>query len=269
MIENICHFIPYRKDYHSIHTVNFVFETKKQEKKELKTESLYKIYLVKSGNGFIHTPGQMKKLFAGDIFFTFPGVPFCIESQEDFSYMYISFIGSRANMIMQKLEISKTNFIFRENSDICYFWENGLDTNFELSDLISESVLLYMFAQLGKKLKIGKDKKNTSDNAAYKIKKYIDDNFSDAEFSLNKISTELNYHKKYISSVFKKELSLGIIEYLNTVRIQQACTMMQQGFTSITDIANCCGFSDPQYFSKIFKSKMHIAPSKYITSLKK
>lgn len=264
MIENICHFIPYHRDYHSIHTVNFVFETKKQEKCELKNESLYKMYFVKSGDGFIHTPGQIQNLCAGDIFFTFPGVPFCIESHEEFSYMYISFIGSRANMIMQKLEISKTNFIFRQNFDIYDLWQKSIDTSFEFSDLISESVLLYTFAHLGKKSKISEDKKDSGYSTASKIKKYIDDNFSDTKFSLDKISNELCYNKKYISAVFKKEMSLGIIEYLTIVRIQQACTMMQQGFTSVTDIANCCGFHDPQYFSKIFKSKMNITPSEYI-----
>jgi YesN/AraC family two-component response regulator len=43
--------------------------------------------------------------------------------------------------------------------------------------------------------------------------------------------------------------------------------MMGHGFTSVNDIAASCGYSDAQYFSKIFKSKMGISPSRYIRDL--
>ena len=103
MNENICHFVPYHKDYHSIHTINFVLETKPQPYSSLISQSVYKIYFVCGGKGNLHIPGKILSLSKGDIFFTFPGTPFCIETIEDFSYMYISFLGSRANMIMNKL----------------------------------------------------------------------------------------------------------------------------------------------------------------------
>ena len=44
MEQNICHFIPFRKDILSIHTINFVLETKQQQFTRLKTESTYKMY---------------------------------------------------------------------------------------------------------------------------------------------------------------------------------------------------------------------------------
>ena len=109
MDNNICHFIPYHKDYHSIHTINFVLETKQQPYSLLKSQAVYKIHFVCGGKGNLHIPGKILSLSKGDIFFTFPGTPFCIETVEDFSYMYISFLGSRANMIMNKLKISAHN----------------------------------------------------------------------------------------------------------------------------------------------------------------
>ena len=56
MEQNICHFIPFHKDIHSIHTINFVLETKPQQYDRLKSESVYKMYYVCSGQGYIHTP---------------------------------------------------------------------------------------------------------------------------------------------------------------------------------------------------------------------
>ena len=55
---------------------------------------------------------------------------------------------------------------------------------------------------------------------------------------------------------------------LNTVRIQHACTLIEQGFTSVSDIASCCGYADPEYFSKVFRGKMGVSPGAYIHSQK-
>ena len=40
--------------------------------------------------------------------------------------------------------------------------------------------------------------------------------------------------------------------------------MMEQGFTSVSDIADWCGFSDGNYFSKKFKERMGVLPTQYI-----
>ncbi len=265
--QNKCLFIPYHKDYHSIHTINLVFETKPQSYSTLKSEAVYKMYYVCSGTGYLHTPGQIQPLSAGDVFFTFPATPFCLESVENFTYMYISFLGTRGNMIMEKLGISGSHFLFHDCGEIYAFWETGLLANPELTDLMSESILLYTFTFLGNRILSLQNTKNKSDDTVSVIKKYIDDNFSNVAFSLEDMSDQLQYNKKYLSAVFKRKMNVGIIEYLNTIRIQHACTMVQQGFTSVNDIALRCGYSDPQYFSKLFKSKMGMSPAAYIKTV--
>ena len=54
----------------------------------------------------------------------------------------------------------------------------------------------------------------------------------------------------------------------HTVRIQQACTMLKQGFTSVSDVALRCGYPDAQYFSKVFKRRMSISPREYLASIR-
>ena len=136
MPENICRFIPFHKDIHSLHTVNFVLETTAQTDTRLKSESVYKIYYVCNGNGIIHTPGKATPLKKGDVFFTFPAYPFAIESKEDFSYMYISFVGLRTNMIFENLKISNTNFVFHDADEVYDFWEKGLSLNEKVIDSV-------------------------------------------------------------------------------------------------------------------------------------
>lgn len=266
MKQNICHFIPFHKDSYSLHTINFVLETKPQQYDRLKSESVYKMYYVCSGQGCIHTTGKITPLTQGDLFFTFPATSFAIESKESFTYMYISFIGLRGNMIMEGLNISNNNFLFHNADEIQDFWEKGISASPKVMELISESVLLYTFSFLGNKL-LPDNNKPKQKHSINLIKKYVDDHFTDHSFSLDSMSQELSYNKKYISYVFKKHFGIGIIEYLNTVRIQNACTMIEQGFTSVTDIADRCGYSDAQYFSKIFKAKTGVVPTKHIINV--
>ena len=172
MNQNICHFIPFHKDYQSIHTINFVLETLPQLYAPLKSQAVYKMYYVCSGTGFIHTLGKIQPLSEGDVFFTFPAFPFCIESEANFSYMYISFLGARANMIMEKLKISTNRFLFRQCQEISPFWQQGLTVHPELADLISESILLYTFSWLGSKtMAFDKNQKSNGDTPL-RIKKW-------------------------------------------------------------------------------------------------
>ena len=168
-------------------------------------------------------------------------------------------------MVLDKLRISPQNFIFSGCEELYSFWENGLHTIPETSDLIAESILLYTFYFLGQNVIPLETNKNSEQNNAFlNIKKYIDDNFSQRKLSLGLISSELSYSPKYISSLFKKRFKIGISEYLNTIRIQNACTLINQGFTNVSDIANRCGYEDPQYFSKVFKKQIGVSPKSYI-----
>lgn len=268
MDQNICFFIPFHKNIHSLHTINYVFETKPQHYDHLKSESVYKAHFVCSGEGLLHITGKTLSLKRGDVFFTFPGTPFAIESAENFTYMYISFVGSRGNMIMDNLNISPACFLFHDFEELYEFWQRGFSVKPELIDLISESILLYTFSALGSRLLPEKNGTNQT-NCIDLIKKYIDEHFTDTDFSLDKMSHELSYHQKYISHVFKKNIGITISQYISTIRIQNACTMIEQGYTSINDIAGKCGFSDPQYFSKVFRDKMGISPTHYMKSIHK
>ena len=224
------------------------------------------MHYVLKGTGALHTTLRISPLSAGDVFFTFPGSCYAIEPKQDFSYMYISFVGLRGNRIMESLNIHTGNCLFHNAHEIRDFWEKGIRSNRKVVHLMSESVIMYTFAFLGNRFLPDSDK-SKGHHSVDVIKKYVDDHYADHDFSLEVMHVALSYNKKYISHIFKKHFGVGIIEYLNTIRIQNALTLIQQGFTSVNDIADRCGYSDSHYFSKIFKARIGIAPAKYIMSL--
>lgn len=202
--DNTCFFIPFHKDYHSIHTIHMVLETQPYPYNTLSSEAVFKMHYVYSGNGQLHTMGYIQPLIPGDVFFTFPGAPYRLESGNNFSYAYISFLGSRSNMILNKLKINENHCLFHDCDEILPLWNQALQINPELSDLISESLLLYTFSFLGNRMLIEENTKSYGTDTVAILKKYIDDHFTQPDFSLDRMSEELRYNKKYLSRTFKK-----------------------------------------------------------------
>ncbi len=266
--QNVCRFVPREINDHSLHTVHFVLETKEQIYTGLRLKSLYTIYFVIQGTGKLHTRGNVFSLKAGDVFFSFPAEPFAIESVTDFQYMYISFLGARGNRIIDKLGISSKNPIFLDCGELTTVWMQGVRCPAELSDVASEAVLLHTFAYLGGRLSAFTTQEGGRTDLISMIQKYVDEHFSDPDFSLERLGSDLKYNKKYLSTVFKRHVGVGIVEYLHTVRIQHACTMLRQGFTSVSDVALRCGYPDAQYFSKVFKRRMTLSPREYMASVR-
>lgn len=103
------------------------------------------------------------------------------------------------------------------------------------------------------------------DHTHYLIKKayeYIDDNFS-KEISLGEISEELNISSYYFSKLFKDETGEGFVEYLTRRRIEKAKEMLKEPEKSIKEVCSDCGYSDPNYFSRIFKKSTGMTPTEY------
>ena len=265
--QNICRFVPDGNENEKLHVINFVLETHEQKLSGLKSASVYQMYYVKSGKGFLHTSGGKRELNVGDVFFTFPSSPFAIESVCNFEYMYASYLGARANKIYESLGITRHNCVFTNLSEAEPFWIEALKVPKEASGLRIESVILYTFSLIAERI-LPQKKENHSEDAVLLIKKYIDDNISDSELSLERISAALSYNAKYVSSLFKRKMGVGISEYISTVRIQRACALMEQGFSGIKDISSLCGFKDALYFSRVFKSKIGISPSEHVARLK-
>lgn len=266
--ENICRFVPVRRGQ-ALHILNLVYETKGKPYQGLLSEATYKMHLVVGGSGRLHTPGQTVELQRGDLFFSQPAVPFAIETEGELQYIYVSFLGERANLFIDQLKINGKNCHFPQFGDLEPMLCQALDADLRVADVYCESILLYAFARLGEGIFPDERQPKEKADVADQIKKFIDEQFSDFELSLEQIGKALNYNKKYISAVFKAKFKIGVSDYLRNIRLQHACTLMEQGFTSVRDIAFMCGFSDPLYFSKVFKIQLGKAPREHIAALKK
>ena len=80
------------------------------------------------------------------------------------------------------------------------------------------------------------------------------------------IADSLSVNASYLSSLFKKELGIGIKSYITSVRIDIAKNMLQFSDYSYTEISNYLCFSSHSYFISVFKKQVGITPKQYRTN---
>lgn len=243
--------------------LEFTTEVKRQAFSRLKNTSAYIVNYVFEGEGKLYTKNDSRKLCAGDVFFCFPSVPYAIESVKNFKYSSISFLGTRADMLVDNLRINKDNCIFKSLDDVSLVWETLANGSKNATDLKIESVLLYTFSYI-QSITSEKENESKSMNIPDLIKKVIDDNITNPDLTLDKISSEVSYDKKYISTIFKNTYQITISEYITNSRIKTACTLIKEGLKVVSEISTLCGYKDPLYFSKVFKLHLGVSPRAYI-----
>ena len=91
---------------------------------------------------------------------------------------------------------------------------------------------------------------------------FIEENV-EKDISLNEISEKLNISSYYFSKLFKEEMNEGFIEYLTKRRVERAKEMLKDPAKSIKEVGSDCGYSDPNYFSRIFKKSTGMTPTEY------
>lgn len=91
---------------------------------------------------------------------------------------------------------------------------------------------------------------------------YIHNNYY-KDISLNDIAQYVSINSEYLSRIFKEDIEKGLTEYLNSVRIEHAKLLIQNGGIRLKDIVAEVGFNNYNYFFKVFKNIVNMTPQEY------
>jgi two-component system response regulator YesN len=93
---------------------------------------------------------------------------------------------------------------------------------------------------------------------------YIEANFA-GNISLESVAESIALSPPYFSRLFSSQAGKTFIDYLTDLRMAKACQLLREGKLSIKEISSAIGYSDPNYFSRIFKKIIGQTPSEYRT----
>lgn len=92
------------------------------------------------------------------------------------------------------------------------------------------------------------------------------ENASD-QTALRELACEYGISMGHLSNLLKKELGMSFSEYTMNKRIQRAKELLMDDRLSVEEIAEKVGYNDYFYFTKVFKKKVGVSPSKYRKNL--
>ncbi|MEY8509428.1 AraC family transcriptional regulator [Lachnospiraceae bacterium 42-17] len=104
---------------------------------------------------------------------------------------------------------------------------------------------------------------NQKDRLVYRIKRIIEENYNQHYLGLNYISEQVNVSTSYVSKVFKEEYGMGVVEYMNWLRIDNAKKIMRTQQLTVKEIAEKVGFTSDIHFIRIFKKYENTTPGVY------
>jgi AraC-like DNA-binding protein len=91
---------------------------------------------------------------------------------------------------------------------------------------------------------------------------YITENYSNKIY-IETLADMVALSPDYFTKMFKDSIGKTPIDYINGVRVNHSLRMLTTTDTPINEIADTLGFSNPNYFHKIFKSYMDTSPLAY------
>lgn len=98
------------------------------------------------------------------------------------------------------------------------------------------------------------------------IAAYIIRNYPDENLELDQYLRSLPFNYDYLRKLFKKTVGVTPHQFLSDTRLQAAAERLgrsDENGANISEICHLCGFREPLYFSKIFRKKYGVSPSRY------
>lgn len=93
---------------------------------------------------------------------------------------------------------------------------------------------------------------------------YVQFNLADPELSLHAIAQKLGVNASYLSQQFNREVGKSLPEYIATCRVAEAKKLLRSSAgLPVGQVAAAVGFSDVNYFAKVFKKHTGQTPTAF------
>ena len=93
--------------------------------------------------------------------------------------------------------------------------------------------------------------------------KYLDENYTDIDLNISKLSEQFGYVPSYISKMFKECMDVGIIDYLNRKRVDEVKRLLIHSNLILQEISEQTGFYSVASLIRVFKKYERTTPGNY------
>ncbi len=152
-------------------------------------------------------------------------------------------------------KLPRVDALFRMLAQVCE------DETLSNGEELQRGYLSAIFAELVPQIKLSNLQVGDS-GALRTVVSYCSRNFSE-NLSLSYLEEKLHLNKYYISHLFSKRLGIRFNDYINSLRVSEACRYLLNSNHSITEISNMVGFNTLRTFNRAFIKQTGVSPSEY------
>ena len=267
------HLFEYVKDFQGIGESHDFWEFVYVDYGNVKVLSDEDSYSLSAGEGFLHRPNEYHNLFSGDQYACAIIVSFecgCREL-ELLCKKKLRLYGDARNMMryffnagcatfeppldvfdQQKVQLQSAAPFGEQQLTLCY-----LEAMFLLLIQSEQGAI----GSSGARRNAG-ELDSSLDKVVETLNKYLY-----SKITMETICRETGYSVSYLSRLFKKTMNMGVMDYYNHLKIQEAKRMISEGRYSFAQIAEQLNYSSVHYFSRVFKQMTSMTPSGYRNSI--
>jgi len=130
-----------------------------------------------------------------------------------------------------------------------------------------EQLLISLIREQYGKIDRAPTTETTEQNLVGQMRKKLD-MYIYRRISVEQFCKEMNYSKAYLSRIFLNACGCTIHDYIINAKVKEAKTLIREHIYNFTQISDMLCFSNPFYFSRVFKQKTGMSPSEYKNSVK-
>lgn len=94
------------------------------------------------------------------------------------------------------------------------------------------------------------------------IREYVQGHYME-NIAVAQIAKQYHLNAAYLSTVFKERNNISLSSYIEGVRMEKAKRFLKEDWGNITEVALAAGYSDSNYFTKVFKKYTGMTPSQW------
>ena len=211
-----------------------------------------------SGSGQLSFDGGVIPYQAGDVVVIPPLIYHQNESESGFTNIHLNIRDAALNLKAPQLIRDDGNH-FMLDAFTAAFYHFGMNPG-------RQSMVLSAYANLIVSLLLDSLSAPTRNPIVDEIMNAIVLSYPDENFELDQYLRSLHFNYDYLRKLFKREVGVTPHQFLVDTRLQAAAERLgsPDGQTiSISEVAHLCGFREPLYFSKIFRKKYAMSPSRF------
>lgn len=91
----------------------------------------------------------------------------------------------------------------------------------------------------------------------------IQHHFQNPEFDVNRLCTELNVSRAQLHRKLCLAESPPALSLIHSQRLALACNHLRNTCLTVSEIAYCCGFNHPPYFTRLFYREKRLTPTQF------